>query len=103
VVPSANEQWSSSNRPGVPPIKIGKVGVGEAVPLDWADGTAAFSACRVPAAPMVAAPIIGGHLEVVGNFTRAAVEKVAAELQRSPLPVPFRIAGTSTFNQSASS
>jgi len=37
VVPSA-EQWSSRNWPGVPPIKTGEAGAGEAVALDWADG-----------------------------------------------------------------
>lgn len=55
VVPPA-EQWSSSNWPGVAPIKIGGVGVGEAAALDWADGAAAFSACRVPAAYPAARP-----------------------------------------------
>ena len=56
----------------------------------------------VVSAPMIDAPITGGPLEIVGNFTRAAVEELAAELQGGPLPVAFRIAGTSTFNQPAS-
>ena len=55
VLPST-EQWNSWNWPGVPPIKIGEVGVGEAVALDWADGAIAFSACRVPAAYPAARP-----------------------------------------------
>jgi len=57
----------------------------------------------VVSAPLIAGPIAGGHLEISGNFTRAAVGELAAELQGGPLPVAFRIAGTSTFNQSASS
>jgi hypothetical protein len=56
----------------------------------------------VLSAPLTTAPILGGHLEIAGNLTRAAVGELAAELQGGPLPVAFRIAGTSTFNQSAS-
>jgi hypothetical protein len=56
----------------------------------------------VVSAPLIAGPIAGGHLEISGNFTRAAVGELAAELQGGPLPVAFRIAGTSTFNQPAS-
>jgi preprotein translocase subunit SecD len=57
----------------------------------------------VLSAPLIAGPIAGGHLEISGNFTRAAVGELAAELQGGPLPVAFRVAGTSTFNQPASS
>lgn len=57
----------------------------------------------VVSAPLTTGPIAGGHLEIFGNFTRAAVEELAAELRGGPLPVAFRIAGTSIFNQSASS
>jgi preprotein translocase subunit SecD len=57
----------------------------------------------VLSAPLIDGPIAGGHLEISGNFTRAAVGELAAELQGGPLPVAFRIAGTSTFNQPASS
>ena len=56
----------------------------------------------VLSAPLTAAPILGGHLEIADNLTRAAVAELAAELQGGPLPVAFRIAGRSTFNQSAS-
>jgi preprotein translocase subunit SecD len=57
----------------------------------------------VLSAPLIDGPIAGGHLEISGSFTRAAVGELAAELQGGPLPVAFRIAGTSTFNQTASS
>lgn len=53
-------------------------------------------------APLTDGPIVGGHLEISGNFTRAAVEELAAELQDGPLPVAFRITGTSTSSQPAS-
>ena len=57
----------------------------------------------VLSAPLTAGPIIGGHLEISGNFTRAAAAELAAELEGGPLPVAFRIAGTSTSSQPASS
>lgn len=50
--------------------------------------------------PETSAPITGGHLEITGNppagLTRQAARGLAAELQDGPLPVAFRIAGTST-------
>jgi SecD-like export protein len=54
----------------------------------------------VLSAPVTNAPITGGQLEITGNppagLTRAAASELAAELQDGPLPVAFRIAGTST-------
>jgi SecDF, P1 head subdomain len=54
----------------------------------------------VLSAPETNGPITGGHLEITGNapagLTRAAASELAAELQDGPLPVAFRIAGTST-------
>ena len=50
--------------------------------------------------PVTNAPITGGQLEITGNppagLTRAAASELAAELRDGPLPVAFRIAGTST-------
>jgi preprotein translocase subunit SecD len=46
-------------------------------------------------APEVEAPITGGQLQIPGNFTEAAATELAAELQSGPLPVAFRVAGTS--------
>ena len=52
--------------------------------------------------PVTNAPITGGQLEITGNppagLTRAAASELAAELRDGPLPVAFRIAGTSTFS-----
>jgi len=57
----------------------------------------------VLSAPETDGPIAGGHLEIAGNtpagLTRAAASELAAELQDGPLPVAFRIAGTSTSSQ----
>jgi preprotein translocase subunit SecD len=54
----------------------------------------------VLSAPETSGPIIGGQLEITANppagLTRAAASELAAELQSGPLPVAFRIAGTST-------
>lgn len=57
----------------------------------------------VLATPLTAGPIAGGQLEIAANFAHTAAEELAAECQGGPLPVAFRIAGTSTFNQSAAS
>jgi preprotein translocase subunit SecD len=61
----------------------------------------------VLSAPGTFRPIIGGHLQIVGNFpaglTRAAASELAAELQSGPLPMALRVAGTSTASQPASS
>jgi SecDF, P1 head subdomain len=50
--------------------------------------------------PETQGPITGGQLEITGSspagLTRAAASELAAELQDGPLPVAFRIAGTST-------
>jgi len=60
----------------------------------------------VLSAPETAGPITGGRLEIAGNppagLTRTAASELAAELQDGPLPVAFRIAGTSTSSQPAS-
>jgi preprotein translocase subunit SecD len=50
----------------------------------------------VVSAPETAGPVTGGHLQISGNFTRAAAAELAAEVQSGPLPAAFRIAGTST-------
>jgi hypothetical protein len=59
----------------------------------------------VLSAPETAGTVAGGHLEITGNppagLTRAAATELAAELQGGPLPVAFRIAGTSTSSQPA--
>jgi preprotein translocase subunit SecD len=61
----------------------------------------------VLSAPETFRPIIGGHLEIVGNLpaglTHAAASELAAELQSGPLPMALRVAGTSTASQPASS
>jgi hypothetical protein len=53
----------------------------------------------VVSAPETGAPITGGRLEITGNppagLTRAAASQLAAKLRVGPLPVAFRIAGTS--------
>lgn len=60
----------------------------------------------VLSAPETDRPITGGQLEFTSNlpagFTRAAARELAAQLQDGPLPVAFRIAGTSTSSQPAS-
>jgi preprotein translocase subunit SecD len=100
MVTACTSSASSTAPSGTPAASISSAGNQNDMVLDQAavvlDGT-------VLSAPLIAAPIAGGHLEISGNFTRAAVGELAAELQGGPLPVAFRIAGTSTFNQPASS
>jgi hypothetical protein len=64
------------------------------------DQVAAVLDGTVLSAPETDGTIAGGHLEITGNppagLTRAAAAELAAELQGGPLPVAFRIAGTST-------
>ena len=70
------------------------------------DQVAAVLDGAVLSAPVTEGPVTGGHLEITGNppagLTRAAASELAAELQYGPLPVAFRIAGTSTSGQPAS-
>ena len=70
------------------------------------DQVAAVLDGTVLSAPETGGPVTGGHLQIAGNppagLTRAAASELAAELQDGPLPVAFRIAGTSTSSQPAS-
>jgi preprotein translocase subunit SecD len=64
------------------------------------DQVAAVLDGTVLSAPETEGPVTGGQLEIAGNspagLTRAAASDLAAELQYGPLPVAFRVAGTST-------
>jgi preprotein translocase subunit SecD len=69
----------------------------------WLDTIAVVPDGNVIAAPETAGPIPGGVVQVVGNFTRAQAEDLAAQLQSGPLPVDFRASAISTSAPSASS
>ncbi len=58
---------------------------------------------NVVSAPEIAGPIPGGNAQIVGDFTRAQAEEIAAQLRSGPLPVDFRVSAISTFTPSASS
>ncbi len=48
-------------------------------------------------------PIPGGNVQIVGDFTRAQAEELAAQLRSGPLPVDFRVSAIHTFTPSAPS
>jgi preprotein translocase subunit SecD len=69
----------------------------------WLDTVASVLDGNVVSAPHIESPIPDGKIPVVGNFTRAQAEELAAQLQSGPLPVDFRISAISTSAPSASS
>jgi preprotein translocase subunit SecD len=69
----------------------------------WLDTIAVVLDGNVISAPETAGPIPGGVVQIVGNFTRAQAEELAAQLQSGPLPADFRASAISTSAPSASS
>ncbi len=69
----------------------------------WLDTIAVVADGNVVSAPQIAGPIPGGNAQIVGNFTRAQAEELAAQLQSGPLPADFRVSAIHTFTPSASS
>jgi hypothetical protein len=61
----------------------------------------------VLSAPEVDGTVAGGHMQITGGppagLSHAAASELAAELQGGPLPVAFRVAGSSASSQPASS
>ncbi len=68
----------------------------------WLDTIAVVLDGNVVSAPEIAGPIPGGNAQIVGDFTRAQAEELAAQLQSGPLPVDFRVSAIRTFTPSAS-
>ncbi len=69
----------------------------------WLDTIAFVLDGNVVSAPEITGPILGGNAQIVGNFTRAQAEGIAAQLQSGPLPAGFRVSAIRTFTPSASS
>jgi preprotein translocase subunit SecD len=69
----------------------------------WLDAVAVVLDGTVITAPEVMGAIPGGNAQIIGNFTRAQAEDLAADLQSGALPVGFRVSAISTSAPSASS
>ena len=61
----------------------------------WLDTIAVVLDGNLISAPQIDGPISGGIAQVVGNFTRARAEELAAQLRSGALPVDFRVSAIS--------
>ncbi len=68
----------------------------------WLDTIAIVVDGNVVSAPEIAGPIPGGNAQIVGDFSRAQAEELAAQLQSGPLPVDFRVSAIRTVTSSPS-
>jgi preprotein translocase subunit SecD len=46
---------------------------------------------KILSAPMIQMPILGGEIEISGDFTSEAAANLAVQLSRGALPAPFRV------------